>query len=588
MAFDGLLLFALTSELNKELMGARIDRIFQPERELLIINIRNNRQNYRLLISTAPDSARIHTTDSTFTNPKQPPTFCMSLRKHLEGGRISGFYQQPLERMISVEIETYDELGEPVKRILRCELMGKHSNVVLLTEQDKILDALKRFNAFMNEYRQILPGLPYTPPPEQHKANPFTLTEDTFIELLLNQPLERKVSKGLLTALSGFSPQSCKQVLSRAGLGTDLTIEKCGQYDFSIMWQALNGMLKELKESAYTPTLVSIAGTFNKYSPFDLSPEAENEQKIHFPSINKALDTFFSEKRDQKLINEMQYSLNTKLKSEINRLTKKITINQKKLQEAVDAQEFRIMGEIITANIYRTKPGQKELAAKNFYTDETVTIPLKPQLTPADNAQRYFKRYQKAKKGGEVAKRHLKEAEDQLRYLESIQQAVLNSEYVLDLEEIKQELIAANIISKKPVKKNEKTQPQRSQPRQLKSSDGITILVGKNNHQNDIITLKLAKSDYTWLHVKDIPGSHVVISAAEFPRTTLEEAALLAAFYSKARASANVPVDYTLVKHVRKPKGAKPGMVIYDHQKTLFVTPDELIVKKLERTNLNA
>ncbi len=583
MAFDGLLLFALTSELNKELMGARIDRIYQPERELLLLNIRNNRKNYRLLISTASDSARINITDSTFTNPKQPPTFCMALRKHLEGGRISGFYQQQLERMISIEIETYDELGEPVKKILRCELMGKHSNVVLLTEQDKILDALKRFNAAMNEYRQILPGLPYMPPPEQLKTNPFNLSEDTFIELLLNQPLEIKVSKGLLTALSGFSPQSCKEILSRADLRADLTIEKCGQYDFSIMWQALNAMLKELKESAYTPTLVTVSGTFKKYSPFDLSPETDNEQKMYFPTINEALDTFFSEKRDQKLINEMQHSLNSKLNSEINRLTKKVAINQKKLQDAMDAQQFRIMGEIITSNIYRTKPGQKELTAENFYTAEPVTIPLKPQLTPAANAQRYFKRYQKAKKGGEVAKKHLKEAEDQLRYLESIQQAVLNSESLLDLEEIKQELIAADIIKKKPVKKNEKKQPQWSQPRQLKSSDGITISVGKNNRQNDIVTLKLAKRDYTWLHAKDIPGSHVVISAAEVPRTTLEEAALLAAFYSKARASANVPVDYTLVKHVRKPKGAKPGMVIYDHQKTLFVTPDELIVNKLEK-----
>lgn len=580
MAFDGLLLHALTTELNNELAGGRIDRVYQPEKELLILHIRNNRHNHKLLITTKPDAARLHLTNDNFSNPLHPPSFCMALRKHLEGGRIAGLRQQGLDRIVSLEIETYDELGEPTTRKLLCELMGKHSNVLLLTENMKIIDALKRFGGAVNEYREILPGLPYTPPPAQDKVNPFTLTEDNFVALLLDQPLNKKIDRALLAILSGFSPQSCTEVVLRAGFSPSLKIEQCGQYDFTRLWQTLKEMLAEIEQATYQPTLVKAGERYKQFSVFDLTTGLPKE---HYPTLNEALDKFFTAKRNEQRVQELRSRLNTKLTNEIERLKKKIAINHQKLQQAADAQELRIFGELITANIYRLKQGQKELTTENFYTGETVTIPLKPELTPAENAQHYFKRYQKIKKGGKLAEQFLEQTQNQLHYLESVQQSVTSADSLSDLEEIWQELISAGILEQKQQDKRKKDKQPQSEPRCFLSSEGITILVGKNNRQNDQITLKTAKQDHTWLHVKDIPGSHVVILAADFSQKTLEEAAVLAAYYSKARNSANVPVDYTLVKHVRKPRGAKPGMVIYDHQKTVFVTPDETLIQDLKK-----
>ncbi len=585
MAFDGLLLHALTKELNHQLNGGRIDKIYQPARALLLFHIRRQGETQRLLISAAADGARIHTTNDSLANPLQPPAFCMLLRKYLEGGRIGGFKQQGLERIVTIEIETFDEFGEPTTRLLQCELMGKHSNVLLLNNNMQIVDSLKRFSAATNQYREVLPGIPYTPPPAQDKVNPFELTEDTFTETLFRMELNTSVDKALLAVLSGFSPQSCKEVVARAGLPPSLELDECGQHELVRLWQALAGMLAAVTGRVYKPTLVKIDGHYKKFSPFDLT--VDSGHKEHYPTLNRALDQFYRAKRQEQQVRELRHFLQVKVEKEIARLTKKISINEQKLADASAAEKMRLYGELITANIYRMKRGQKELIAEDFYTGKTVTIPLKTSLTPSENAQRYFKRYQKARQGGKIAAAFLKNARLELNYLESVAQAITACDSLADLQEIKKELAAAGIVEQKTVQKaRKKTKEQpRSQPRRYLSSNGIPILVGKNNRQNDRITLKTANPEHLWLHVKDIPGSHVIIQAADVPQQTLAEAAVLAAFYSKAQNSANVPVDYTLIKHVRKPRGAKPGMVIYDHQKTLFVTPDPALVKKLSQSS---
>ncbi|WP_366921492.1 NFACT family protein [Metallumcola ferriviriculae] len=582
MAFDGLMLHVVTKELNKELVNGRIDKIYQPTKQMLLMHIRSGRENRRLLISAASDGARLHITEDHFTNPLQPPAFCMLLRKHLEGGRIVNFEQHGLERMVSLKIAAFDEFGEPTTRILQCELMGKHSNILLLNETMQIMDSAKRFSGATNHYREVLPGLPYIPPPAQEKLDPFSLTEDMMVEMLFRVGLDKQLHRALLIILAGFSPQSCKEAVDRADLSSTITVDQCGQYEFSRLWQSLQELLQEAKNNSYQPTLIRNKDGYTAYSIFNL--QHLNGEKEQLPSANQALDRYFQAKRQEQQFKELRHLLQVQTEKAMSHTSKKIAINKQKLQDASDAEQMRLFGEIITANIYQMHRGQQELTAENFYTGESVTVPLKVNFSPSENAQRYFKRYAKAKQGGKIAANFLKKATNELDYLGSIHQAISTSDSLADLREIYQELLELALIEEKNTKnkkQKKKADIPYSQPRQYLSSDEIPIMVGKNNRQNDLITLKTAKPEHLWLHVKDIPGSHVIVLSDDVPQSTLEEAALLAAYFSKAQDSANVPVDYTLVKHVRKPRGAKPGMVIYDHQKTVYATPDLSLVQSL-------
>jgi len=588
MSFDGLTLAVVRFELEKLIIGSRVDRIYQPHKETIVLNLRKERpQSYKLLLSARTDAARVHLISSKTENPFQPPLFCMVLRKHLEGSRLEKIEQPELERFLSFHFSTRDEAGILKKKLLICEIMGKHSNIILTNESGVIIDGIKRYSHETSSYREVLPGCPYKMPPRQEKANPLQIDEDAFRELIISSPLDKKLNEILLESIKGLGPQTCREIVVRAGLKPTAVLDECGEFEINKLWQAFQTVIKMITKKTYKPTLIH--GSSNEYisfAPFDPEQYAECP-KSYYNTMNKALEAFYSTKEYWGSFNELKQQLERILRREVKRCSKKIVQQEKELAEAEDAEKYKIAGEIITANIFRLSPGDKCLTAQNFYDPEgkEITVPLEPHLTPSENAQKFFKKYRKAQTKKRKVTEQLSEAREELRYLESVLAALGHAEKLEELEDIWEELLQQKYITQqKRLKTGKKSQPSYLVCR---SSDGFDIYVGKNNKQNDFITLKLAKSDDLWFHAKNIAGAHVIVkrkNQQEIPKQTVLEAAMLAAAYSKGRNSSNVPVDYTKRKYLHKPKGAKPGMVIYDNYKTLFVTPDKEKIKSLVRS----
>ncbi|MDK2894842.1 MAG: hypothetical protein PWQ98_968 [Moorella sp. (in: firmicutes)] len=584
MAFDGLFLAAIKEELTG-LVGSRVDRIFQPEKETIILHLRKGRDTKKLLLCSLADQARVHLTAAGFTNPVTPPLFCMVLRKHLEGGTLVAVEQPGLERVLLFHFHTTDELGRPATRQLVTEIMGKHSNIILLNPEGSIIDAARRYTHAVSRHREVLPGRPYVPPPAQVKADPRGLDAEAFTRLLWESPWDTPLERLLVEKLAGLGPETAREVVCRAGLPAGTTMESCGEYELARIYQALREVVAAASPEAWQPVVVM--GQERQplaFAAFELH-QYEGLPRQPFPTPSAACDSFYQARRERQLLEGARRSLEHILDRELKRCYKKEGLQAATVAEAAGAEKFRLAGEIITANIYRLEKGQSTLTAPNFYdpAGEMVTIELDPSLTPAENAQMYFHRYNKAKNAARLAKEQLEQTRAEIAYLESIAQALSMAVNFDDLAEIRRELRQAGYLpeekeKEKPGKKGDKKDAARpSRPLEFTSPDGFKILVGKNNRQNDWLTLKYAASSDLWLHAKDIPGSHVIIRTGgrEVPAPTLEMAARLAARYSRASQSSRVPVDYTLVKNVRKPAGARPGMVIYDHQRTVFVTPAE-------------
>ncbi|QGP92967.1 putative protein YloA [Neomoorella glycerini] len=587
MAFDGLFLAAIKEELSG-LLGSRVDRIFQPEKETIILHLRKGRDTRKLLLCSLADQARVHLTAASFTNPVTPPLFCMVLRKHLEGGTLVAVEQPDLERVLLLYVHTTDELGRPAARRLLIEIMGKHSNIILLNPDGSIIDAARRYTHAVSRHREVLPGRPYVPPPAKAKADPRGLDDEAFTRLLWEGPWDTPLERLLVEKLAGLGPETAREVVCRAGLPAGATLEGCGEYEMARIYQALREILAATSPAAWQPVVV--LGQERRplaFAACELS-QYQGLPREYFSTPSAACDSYYQARREQQLLEGARRSLEHILERELKRCYKKEGLQAATVAEAADAEKFRLAGELITANIYRLEKGQAALTAPNFYdpAGEPVTIELDPALTPAENAQRYFQRYNKAKNAARLAAEQLEQTRAEIAYLESIAQSLSMAASYDDLAEIRRELRQAGYLpeekeKEKPGKpgkkggKKEATQPTR--PLEFTSPDGFKILVGKNNRQNDWLTLKYAAPGDLWLHAKDIPGSHVIIRTGgqEVPAPTLEMAARLAARYSRAGQSSRVPVDYTLVKHVHKPAGARPGMVIYDHQRTVYVTPAE-------------
>lgn len=584
MAFDGLFLAAIREELIP-ITGSRVDRVFQPEKETVILHLRKGRETRKLLLCSLADQARIHLTTAGFTNPPTPPLLCMVLRKHLEGGILTAVEQPGLERVLKLHFNTTDELGRQAPRLLLIEIMGKHSNIILLNPEGCIIDAARRYTHAVSRHREVLPGRPYVPPPAQDKADPRKLDDEAFTCLLYEgnwgDPLERL----LVNRLAGLGPETAREIIHRAGLPAGVTLEGCGAYEVNRLYQALGEVLAATNPAAWKPEVIlRPEGEPLAFASFELH-QYQGLPREHPATPGAACDYFYSRRRELQLLEGSRRNLEHVLEKESKRCRKKEGLQAATVAEAAGAENLRLAGEIITANIYRLEKGQASLTAANFYDPggEPVTIELDPSRTPAENAQQYFNRYNKAKHAARLAAAQLEQTRAEIAYLESIAQAVSMAATRDDLEEIRRELRQAGYLpeereKQKPGKKAAKPEGRKpSRPLEFTSPDGFKILVGKNNRQNDWLTLKQAADDDLWLHAKDIPGSHVIIRTRgrEVPATTLETAARLAARYSRAGQSSRVPVDYTLVKHVRKPPGARPGMVTYDHQRTLYVTPAE-------------
>lgn len=558
MAFDGLFTVAMIHELKK-LETGRITKVHQPNGQEVVLNIRANGRNEKLLFSIHPTYARVHLTKETIDNPQEPPMFCMLLRKHIEGGIIARIENQGFERVITFHIESKNEIGDAVHRKLIMEIMGKHSNLILVDgETNKIIDGLKHLPPSINSYRTVLPGFEYIAPPAQDKANPVTVSNEEIAAFFSTE----KTPQEVVAHFAGFSPFHAKELLHRMKNGNPS--------------QVFRSFIQEIASSA-NPTYLEADGK-SYFSPAAITHLTG--RITHYEDLSSLLDRAFHARAERDRVKQLAGDLERFLQNEISKLKTKLKKLHKDLEEASKLDQFQLYGELLMANLYQLEKGMKEATVINYYNNEEIMIPLDERKTPIENAQSYYAKYNKAKHALVRVKEQIEKTEEEIEYFEMLINQVSQAS-PSDIEEIREELAEQGYLKKRRTKqKNKASKPA---PEKFISSSGIPISVGKNNKQNDYLTFKLAKKTDIWLHTKNIPGSHVVIHSAEPDETTLKEAAILSAYFSKARNSSSVPVDYTRIRHVKKPNGAKPGFVIYFEQKTLYVTPDEETVLKLKK-----
>ncbi|GKU82413.1 NFACT family protein [Niallia sp. NCCP-28] len=569
MSFDGLFTKAMTAELLENLKGGRITKIQQPFTNEIVLVVRANGKNQKLLLSVHPSYARIQLTEETYENPKEPPMFCMLLRKHLEGYFIDNLYQIGHDRIIVLEVRGRNEIGDTSYKKLMIEIMGRHSNIILVDqEKNTILDSIKHVSYAVNSHRAILPGYEYKAPPAQDKKDPLSAEKEDILKALdFNSG---KLDKQIVQQFSGISPLLAKEIVFQAGLANRDTLP-----------EAFLAKMKEIKEAHHNPSIIQTED--KEYFYFQNLLHLKGESK-NFSTLSKMLDRFYFGKAERDRVKQQSNDLERFIVNERDKNEKKIKKLKRSLQEAENAEQYQLLGELLTANIYAAKKGMKEIEVANYYhpDGEMVTISLDPRKTPSENAQKYFTRYQKAKNSIDIIKEQINLAEKELAYFDTLLQQIISAS-PKDIQEIREELIEEGYLRERQKKQTKKQQNIRPVLDQYIASDTTEILVGKNNKQNDYLTNKVAARDEIWLHTKDIPGSHVVIRSKEPSEETIIEAAKLAAYFSKAKQSSSVPVDYTLVRHVKKPSGAKPGFVIYDNQQTVYVTPDEDTVLRLKQ-----
>ncbi len=567
MPLDGFVIHALVAELSAELAGARINKIYQPEKNELVFVIRHRSKNYNLLLSAHPSYPRLHLTEHSYVNPKQAPLFCMLLRKHIEGGIIEKIKQVANERIIHIYIKARDELGDYQSLLLVVEIMGRHSNIILLNDQNAILDAAVRVNKGISRFREVLPGKEYLAPPAQDKLNPFILDEKSFKELIENDKTD--YARELANKLMGLSIPLAREIINL----TAKPLSKDG------IWIELTKFLEQTKKHSYQPTIVR----YNSKEDYSLIPLTHLEgEEEHFNSMNNCLDSFYHNKAEQNIVKQRAADLIKFINNERQKNDKKLKYLNSDLIKADSADKYRLYGELLTASLQSVTPRADSVFVTNYYSEdyEQIEIPLNNLLSPSANAQAYFKRYTKLKKSREHLKEQIQLTIAENEYLDLLLTQIENAG-VADILEIREELISGGYLKKHKTKQPRRRKVIKPQLLELKSSEGIPILVGRNNTQNDYLTTKLAHANDTWLHTKNIPGSHVVIRANNFNNQTLIEAAMIAAYYSKAKFSSNVPVDYTLIRNVKKPSGVKPGYVTYDKESTLFVTPSQQLIDEL-------
>ena len=558
MAFDGITISAVNSQLKETVLGGRIDKIYQPEKDEIILLIRSFKSAYKLLLTASASHPRLHLSEEQKKNPEQPPLFCMVLRKHLTAGKIVDITQPNFERIAIIHIESINELGD-------------YSIKKLIHETSSV--------------REVLPGKEYVLPPSKNKLDPLFILENEFYDILEAKG-SKKLNEIIYQSYNGISPIAACEICFRAGLDNTLRAEEINFEQKKKLYFSFKSVFDDIKNKIYLPNIIYD----DKDKIIDFSAIEMKQFNFYrsekFFSISQLMDAFYKKRDLIYRMSQKTHDLKKLITQNIERCVKKKDIQQKTLNEISDRETLRLYGELITAYVYSIKKGTKEFSADNFYDENQskITIPLDPDLTPAENAQRYFKKYNKAKRTYEALKIQIKQNDDELEYLEGVLLCVENSTDEQDIKQIRQELseqgfIKKSLSNKKGIKSNKKAKPLH-----FISSDGFDIYVGKNNKQNDELTLKFAKSNDIWLHTKEIPGSHVIISANNkpVPDKTLAEAAMLSAYYSKARASSLVPVDYTLKKYVKKPAGAKPGMVIYETNKTAFITPSEDEINKIK------
>ena len=575
MPLDAICLQGVVGELAPQLTGSRIEKIQQPARDQIILLLRGSR---RLFLNAGANQPRIHLTEQLRDNPSQPPMFCMLLRKHLSGGIIESVRQEPLERVVTLTVLSSDEMGERSRFTLVWEGMPRRANLILCDRDGRIIDCLRRVDLEAEQDRQVLPGLFYRLPTRQDKRSPLSVTEEEFAALLERAAPDAPLDGWLLDTFTAISPLVARELTVRACGSTDAPVSQG-----SALWEVFSRWQRDVNENAFTPTLIKRNGSLEDFTYGPVTQYGTYAETEIYDSFSHLLDDFYEKREQAERVKQKGRDLLRTATTARDRVRRKLAAQEKELAACLDRDHLRICGELITANLYRMERGQSRLTAQNYYDENCadMDIPLDVRLSPQENAARYFKQYAKAKTAEKYLTAQLQKGGEELQYLESVLQELAQAESEQDFNDIRTELTDGGYLRGRG-----KKQPgfqRASKPREFRSSAGLRILVGRNNRQNDRLTTKDADKRDIWLHTQKIHGSHVILctGGTEPDEQSLMEAASLAAYFSQAQGSTKVPVDYTPVKFVKKPAGAKPGMVVYTTYQTMLADPDEELVKRL-------
>ncbi len=578
MALDGLTLNFIKEEIAAAAVGCRIEKVHQPSREELVLVLRGRNGAHKLLLSARANSPKIHFTAFPPENPAKPPMLCMLLRKHLTNAMLTAVRQEGLERALFLDFDATNEIGEPVKLTLCIEIMAQYSNIILINEQGNILDAVKRVDSETSSVRQILPGMLYKMPPKQNKPDLTDISAEGIAQAISDIP-NKAASNALLGCIQGVSPIVCREIVSRA-IGEDKRTEFLSNAELN----AIAAETQKLKTVEPQPcAVIDAGGKPLDFSFFPISQYGDNVKVKYYETFSELLDDFYYEKDRIERTKQNSSELQKLVSNLIQRTARKLDLQRNELEECADREQLKINAELIAANIYQLQKGAPFYEVYNYYTNENIRINANPALTPNENSQRYYKEYRKAKTAEQMLTTLIANGEEELAYLDTVADALSRAETTAQIAEIKQELAHTGYLKNK--QKPGTKAPKPLSPMEYESSDGFMILVGRNNEQNDRLSLKTAAKGDIWLHTQKFPGSHTVIvtEGEEVPENTLIEAAIIAAYHSRARQSSGVPVDYTQVRNLKKPQGAKPGKVIYHVYNTLYVTPDRDLVNKLSK-----
>ena len=577
MAFDGIFLRHIKKEIENKLIDSKVDKIYQPFRDEIILSMRSREGTDKLLISARADSPRINITSESYVNPKTPPMLCMLLRKRLSGARLRAVTQPELERVLFLEFDAKNEFGDTILLKLAVEIMGQYSNIILIDENNNIIDAVKRVDATMSGQRLVLPGMKYEQPPKQKKLSMLEYDAEDIVRAVESLSGTMPLSKGLLSVIQGISPIICRELEYLTGKGADIRTNEIDEEKRTRLLFFLKRDIRTVREYSGEPYIITdlsgkpIDFTFEYIQQYGSGRSVREAQ-----TFSELLDRYYAKKDAAEMLRSKSDDLTKLMTTTASRLIKKIYLQNEELKTCADREYLHFCGDLLQANIYRIEKGASFAEVENYYEESmpVIKIELDPALSASANAQRYYKKYRKAKTAEQVLKVQIEKAEEELDYVSAVLDSITRASDVRELDEIRDELTEQGYLKAKGKKQKKETAVP---PLEYVSESGFTILVGRNNKQNDRLTLKQADKNDIWLHTKDIPGSHtIIITGGKQPdENTILFAARLAAGHSKARDAGKVPVDFTKIRYVSKPQGAKPGMVIYTHQQTLFVTPEK-------------
>lgn len=561
MAFDGITISNLVYELNECLTGGGIQKIAQPEKDALLLTIKNNKKAYRLVLSAGASLPLVYLTEENKVSPITAPNFCMVLRKHLNGARILSISQPGLERVIEIKLQNLNELGDETVKYLMVELMGKHSNIIFLNEDKQIIDSIKHVSALVSSVREVLPGKPYFVPNTREKQDTFSVTEFTFCQEILEKPMP--VIRAIYSSLTGISSSVAAEIAYRAGIDGDSSCKSLSQEEKKAVYQEFHALITNVKTHKFLPNIV-----FKDHEPIEFAAfplhiyECFETKQYH--TMSEVIEYYYGEKDVISRIRQKSVDLRKIVTTLLERNRKKLLLQEKQMNDTNKREKYKVYGELLQTYGYQCNSDDTVLTCINYYDNKEISIPLDNSLSPIENANKYFNRYNKLKRTYEALTTQIQETKDEITHLESVLNALDIARREEDLSAIKEELIESGYIRKKASNKKNRAL-KKSKPMHFRSSDGYDIYVGKNNYQNEELTFKFASGNDWWFHAKGIAGSHVIVkcNGEEPPIQTFEEAAALAAYFSKGRGSDKLEIDYTIKKNVKKPNGSKPGFVVY-------------------------